>query len=538
MSKITVNLTEQEVLVPDTGLYTGTGQTNGAVIGVGALLLLFAVIGITIKIVNKNKGHRNFAKNKKFHISKAPIIGLSALVIVFTAFCFAATHQEASVDSVSAAEGNGDTLSIAVEDVELNITPSDEGTFGTARQIVKVSAPTETGYTLGVYADSADLVNEDDKEKAIKGLGGSELITTLSTNTWGFSLQKPENETSEVWRTMPTVSDNIAILKEVEAPTSADDATELYYGVNANTDLPSGKYSTTINYVAVANGPIVYMQDTATIESELTESGDAMRVVDNRDDKYYWIAKMADGNIWMTQNLDLDIDSDTTYTSVDTDLPLGTTWKPSIPTYAENNNTWNSVVTIPESHDAGDIYFYSSGTDTTDIAFASLGECMATGHTRLECAHYHAGNYYNWTATVASNNTQNEYAAFDNAPGSICPAGWSLPIATDSEGTAASREYNALLYAEGVAASATGDGFTTQGFNKIRSNPLYFPRAGVYNGSLQQSGQSGQYWTSTADTENTNTSYLFRFSNQVLVPASNTANGGGLGASVRCVLKQ
>ena len=28
---------------------------------------------------------------------------------------------------------------------------------------------------------------------------------------------------------------------------------------------------------------------------------------DNRDNKYYWVAKLADGNCWMTQNLDLDI---------------------------------------------------------------------------------------------------------------------------------------------------------------------------------------------------------------------------------------
>ena len=77
MSKITVNLVDQGIAVPDTGQFTSTTGANGAVIGVGALLLLFAVIGIGIKLVNKNKAHRIFSKNTKFHISKAPIIGLS-----------------------------------------------------------------------------------------------------------------------------------------------------------------------------------------------------------------------------------------------------------------------------------------------------------------------------------------------------------------------------------------------------------------------------------------------------------------------------
>ena len=39
-------------------------------------------------------------------------------------------------------------------------------------------------------------------------------------------------------------------------------------------------------------------------------------LVDSRDNKTYCVARLADGNIWMTQNLDHDIDSTKTYTSV------------------------------------------------------------------------------------------------------------------------------------------------------------------------------------------------------------------------------
>ena len=34
---------------------------------------------------------------------------------------------------------------------------------------------------------------------------------------------------------------------------------------------------------------------------------DELQVIDTRDNKVYWIAKLKDGHCWMTQNLDLDL---------------------------------------------------------------------------------------------------------------------------------------------------------------------------------------------------------------------------------------
>ena len=61
--------------------------------------------------------------------------------------------------------------------------------------------------------------------------------------------------------------------------------------------------------------------------TELQNNGDSMQVIDQRDGKKYWVTRLADGNIWMTQNLDFDIVADEqdstvikTLTSEDTDL--------------------------------------------------------------------------------------------------------------------------------------------------------------------------------------------------------------------------
>ena len=533
MSKITVNLVDQGIAVPDTGQFTSTTGANGAVIGVGALLLLFAVIGIGIKLVNKNKAHRIFSKNTKFHISKAPIIGLSVLIVALAGAGFAMFHGESSTGSVSAASDSGDTLTIAVDDAELDIAPSADGAFGAVMQAVKVTAPTEAGYTLGVYADSADLVNEEDKKSVIAGLEESAVNVALTANAWGFSLEKTEDAATAVWSAMPSAGTGLAILKNTQTATAKDDTTNVYYGVNANTDLPLGKYSTVINYVAVANNPVIYMQDVATVKAELTEVGDTMEAVDMRDNKTYWVTKMADGNIWMAQNLDLDLDSTKTYTSEDTDV--STTWKPSSSTHPQDEPTWEKSTTAPESYDPGDVYYYNSATTGDDIAYSSLEDCIADNHTSDECAHYHVGNYYNWSAAIADNDTSDMNTAFENAPGSICPAGWNLPMGTDANSTAASREYNALLYAAEVAESDTGNGYTAQGFNMIRSNPLYFVRSGNYNGIAENATQIGEYWTKTLD--QSKSAYLMRFNTQTVWPASGVAAGTSRGISVRCMLK-
>ena len=43
---------------------------------------------------------------------------------------------------------------------------------------------------------------------------------------------------------------------------------------------------------------------TSTICADAAEN-DTAQLTDTRDGKKYWVTKLADGNCWMTQNLDL-----------------------------------------------------------------------------------------------------------------------------------------------------------------------------------------------------------------------------------------
>ena len=167
------------------------------------------------------------------------------------------------------------------------------------------------------------------------------------------------------------------------------------------------------------------------------------------------------------------------------------------------------------------------------IKVLNLSACQAA---HPDCsAHNHVGNYYNWSAAVAGNNTNTTElkTKYNDAPDSICPAGWRLPTGRDSANTAASREWNALLVAEGIMANSTGSGYAANGFNSIRISPLWLARSGrVSSGSLYDTG-GGYYWSSTV--YDSSSAYQLGFSSGSVSPAD--VNSRYYGYSIRCLVK-
>ena len=171
------------------------------------------------------------------------------------------------------------------------------------------------------------------------------------------------------------------------------------------------------------------------------------------------------------------------------------TWLSENTTSNSNYNTWINSNTKPSSYDPGDQYYYSSGTDTNDLSL-SLEQCKNYGYS--DCEHYAAGNYYNWTAAIASNDssTFNDAAKYTNATNSICPKGWRLPIGTNAGNSI--REFGNLLSAQNIIDSTTSQSYLTNGFNEVRSTPLYFTRSGtILANNPQENGSVGNYWSST-----------------------------------------
>ena len=363
--------------------------------------------------------------------------------------------------------------------------------------------------------------------------------TSGSTSAWAMKLDAtPGASTATIengfdnYSAVPSDYTKVASLSTATSGTGASVSTT--YATFVSSTQPSGTYTGKVKYTLVhpSTAPTpTFMQDVAKIKQLLVNEGDTMQAIDKRDGKKYWIAKLADGKIWMTQNLDLDLGAGTALTPANTDISANWTPANSTTTFTGTSvSGWNDDNDVPYSADPGDVYYYSSGTTSDDPWYSSLETCKAT-HPNCDMRN-HVGNYYNWSAAVASNDTSSMTTRYDNAPDSICPAGWHLPIARDADDTAASREWNALLVAESVMTNPTGSGYATNGFNIIRESPLRLTRSGyIFIDSLTFASSNGYYWTSTINSGVS--AYCLNFGNNTVAPSNNTSRD--FGYSVRCV---
>jgi uncharacterized protein (TIGR02145 family) len=299
-------------------------------------------------------------------------------------------------------------------------------------------------------------------------------------------------------------------------------------------------------------------------------------LIDKRDGKEYKIAKLADNKVWMTQNLDLDIDSSRTYTNEDTDLGWNTStnqydtasWSPIRSTYATATNnihewcqggTWNSQYgyceqnNTPESYDPGDLYWNTATSDWSDWN-AYYNSCdysaitpscdeslnpLSTYASSTGTAQYHLGNYYNWAAAIASNDSS-QYGAYNETTGeyenletnqSICPAGWTLPYAFYNNNTDQSEGDFANLWTE-YGWDSTNYNFSD--ITNLTGAPLYFTPAGGFYGYLGNVGSHGYFWSPGAyDGSHAHSAYFS------VDGYADPANGSlrGYGNSVRCLLR-
>ena len=185
-----------------------------------------------------------------------------------------------------------------------------------------------------------------------------------------------------------------------------------------------------------ATGYRFAMQDmTSEICSSVTVPHDSIQLVDVRDNKSYWVTKLNDGHCWMTQDLDLVITKGQTFTSETTDLnEYGRNGYTSEFGYSNNNgviswtpfrNTRSATYTqegyLLEKYDLyeqpglssinvgekniyqADEYFAQYECDFLIGPYKCIG--FFEGNPQVKNEHRHIGNYYNWSAAVASNNT-------------------------------------------------------------------------------------------------------------------------------------
>ena len=246
---------------------------------------------------------------------------------------------------------------------------------------------------------------------------------------------------------------------------------------------------------------------------------------DLRDDNVYTVAKLADGNCWMTENLRL---ADKDASGNDIELSNANTHNPSLSlTNSDGSSTSNHLsAPIDPTATAWCADDNSACVDKSMLSTNNTANFTANTSSTQSSNIYSYGNYYNWySATAGHGKYGSSYRNGYVAPGDICPAGWHLPTGKDASG-----EFGELDVALGGTGAYQN---TAEASNRWRSYPNNFVYSGVvYRSSVSSRGLSGSYWSSSAYDSRNACSLYFRSS--IVDPGTNNDNKYS-GFMARCV---
>ncbi len=209
-------------------------------------------------------------------------------------------------------------------------------------------------------------------------------------------------------------------------------------------------------------------------------------LTDIRDSKTYQVKKLADGNIWMTQNLAL----------------VG----PFYPDQSDSDVTWSKVT-------SGDNQTFMLTASDNGEWCSTVGAACINQSKMITSSNPDYGANYNWFSVTAGTGAYN--APSGNAPSSICPRGWKAPTATSANDS----DFGGLI-------GKYTDGSSMRGVPNMKTGGYYYKDR--YSGL----NADGYYWSGTSyDGDDSN--YVFMGTSKVVIGQMSMMAGG----TIRCVAK-
>ena len=264
----------------------------------------------------------------------------------------------------------------------------------------------------------------------------------------------------------------------------------------------------------VASG-ITYMQDItssnrATVLASLTTNA-TYQIKDNRDNETYCVGKLADGKLWMLDNLALDLtDSNilNSLSSSNTNASTGLPYLKGISTGTTSDQYATAKVTDWTS---------SNNSYSAPLVNMTYKDVIPTEATST-AGGYKIGGYYNYCAASAGSycygNDTSYGTSSGNATEDICPAGWRMPTGNTSG------EFQALY---------SNSDYNT---NTNYRSALHLPFSGNFSyGSRNNQGSSGYWWSST---RRSNLGMYYLSADYSAIYQAGYGNRG-YGYSLRCV---
>ena len=531
---------------------------------------------------NKLKGKEKSCKANNYteffyHFFRNILIVSIPLVIIF-ALILSIPHSSATnsgSDSVTLTLSTSCTLSssvIAPHHASLNGGQYEEG-IGNTR--INTYCNDNNGYSIYAVGTSnnvdgnTDLVSDLDEHYNIHtgAYANGNNIDTSTPSFWGMKLTPGVGTGSISELTPPTIMNsynsynvvptNYTLVASRTSGTNMTidtDITGSYfnttYNIYASSVQPAGSYEGKVKYVMIhphrnnnnigfneafalggksSVGSHYAMQDMTSDICNMVNIYDEpsqTQLIDTRDNKLYWVAKLQDGHCWMTQNLDLDLDPDKPLTSNDTDLTDHSLAGVYASGYTYDVNT--GIITWTPAMSAKTINF--TGVTVNGWQNSNTAPYTANKTDSTETGHNSLGNYYNWTAAIASSNSANLSTSSTVIANSVCPRSWRLPIISNQPAAASgsTNEFARLNYIYNNNLTNTDRGLVAQ--------PLYFTKSGdVRGGSLNVFSSGGYYWSSKTP----DGGYVFYLN----ITSNNVSPTGGSygyrdnGWSIRCIAR-
>ncbi len=370
------------------------------------------------------------------------ILGVSGIVV--------AGNVIINNNQKTSATGEDGIAMTVTGNLDFEITPEVGGTYTEKTIDVTVDTANRAGYTLYMASKNSSNAVADGEENGIVSVSESVAKTEMPINSWGYFVG------GDAVNPIPN-SDTPDAVKVTEAPSDDSNKTTIIgIGVKVSPNLHSGNYENILTLSAVPNTPCEGFYCIRTMQEMTPEVCDATTtplasanevtfeqtndntkiprtiLTDTRDNKKYLISKFADGRCWMSQNLELELSSSVTLTSVDTDLNMKDSWTPDRST----GNSINELQTngYDDSYEEG---YWSARSFHSSTPYLRGGITAANsastddGKSEWE----KVGIYYNGIAATAGsiedlyNNSWSSsiYEYDQSAKDSICPKGWKLP---------------------------------------------------------------------------------------------------------------
>lgn len=150
--------------------------------------------------------------------------------------------------------------------VNINVTPSQNGTCTINNGSVSVSTDDSSGYSLTIQDNSTDNALISGTYSIASTSGTFSLPIPLTANSWGYRVDNtgsfgpgPTSQQNNVplnstkFAQIPSASSSPDMIIDNPTATDSTQTTNIWYGVCANMSTASGAYSTQVTYTAITN---------------------------------------------------------------------------------------------------------------------------------------------------------------------------------------------------------------------------------------------------------------------------------------------